>query len=257
MVLIVSFVTMTSPGDRRCWRPRTGAWREAGSRGFWSTRSSSSWRAGLASFCAGDAMGGPRGHRGPCANRPHLRLRHLRLGWSPRRPVRRRIPRAQPLAGDRGRVQGKRFGCWRAGAPPPLRYPERLGRWPAVAGLIAFLWLELSTGRPVQTVGLTPRTVAIATLVYSALTFTCMALFGTETWLRRGETFSVYFGMFARLSPLEVREAGSALDRSPALAAGLARRRYRSPWSWSRSAGRPSTGRRRARFRGRSGASTG
>ena len=48
--------------------------------------------------------------------------------------------------------------------------------------------------------------MAIATLAYSALTFTCMALVGTETWLRRGETFSVYFGMFARLSPLEVRE---------------------------------------------------
>ena len=33
-----------------------------------------------------------------------------------------------------------------------------------------------------------------------------MSLFGTETWLRRGETFSVYFGMFARISPVEVRE---------------------------------------------------
>jgi len=91
--------------------------------------------------------------------------------------------------------------------PPPLRYPERLGRWPAVAGLIAFLWLELVYGQSgFQTIGLTPRTVAIATIAYSALTFAGMSLFGTETWLRRGETFSVYFGMFARLSPLEVRE---------------------------------------------------
>jgi hypothetical protein len=93
------------------------------------------------------------------------------------------------------------------GTAPPLRYPERLGRWPAVAGLIAFLWLELVYGQSgFQTVGITPRTVAIATIAYSALTFAGMSLFGTETWLRRGETFSVYFGMFARLSPLEVRE---------------------------------------------------
>ena len=31
-------------------------------------------------------------------------------------------------------------------APPPLTYPERLGRWPAVAGILAFVWLELVYG---------------------------------------------------------------------------------------------------------------
>jgi hypothetical protein len=48
--------------------------------------------------------------------------------------------------------------------------------------------------------------VAIATLVYTAITFVCMALFGVEEWIERGEAFSVYFGMFARLSVLEVRD---------------------------------------------------
>jgi hypothetical protein len=95
----------------------------------------------------------------------------------------------------------------RQAIPTPLRYPERLGRWPAVAGLVVFLWLELVYGQSgFETVGITPRTVAIATILYSALTFAGMALFGTETWLRRGETFSVYFGMFACVSPMEVRE---------------------------------------------------
>jgi hypothetical protein len=90
---------------------------------------------------------------------------------------------------------------------PPLRYPEWLGRWPAVAGLIGFLWLELVYGQSgFATAGLTPRSLAIATLLYSAITFVCMSLFGTETWTRRGETFSVYFGMFAQISPLEVRD---------------------------------------------------
>jgi len=100
-------------------------------------------------------------------------------------------------------------------APPPaLTYPERLGRWPAAIGLLLFIWLELVYGASgAQTVGLTPRTVAIATLIYSAYTFVGMALFGIEKWCRRGEIFSVYFEMFARLAPLEVRDG--RLGRRP------------------------------------------
>jgi hypothetical protein len=91
--------------------------------------------------------------------------------------------------------------------PPPLRYPERLGRWPAVGGLLAFGWFELVYALSgFQAVGLTPQSVAIATLVYTGLTFVGMALFGIDKWLERGETFSVAFNMFSRLSPLEVRD---------------------------------------------------
>jgi hypothetical protein len=95
----------------------------------------------------------------------------------------------------------------RQSPPPPLRYPDRLGRWPAVAGILAFVWLELIYGAAgFQTVGLTPHTVAVATLAYSAYTFVGMALFGSERWLDRGEAFSVYFSMFASLAPLQVRD---------------------------------------------------
>ncbi len=90
--------------------------------------------------------------------------------------------------------------------PPPLTYPERWGRWPAVLGIGAFVWLELIYGASgFQTVGLTPHTVAVAALVYSAYTLVAMALFGAERWLSCGEAFSVYFGMFASLAPLELR----------------------------------------------------
>jgi hypothetical protein len=90
--------------------------------------------------------------------------------------------------------------------PPPLRYPERWGRWPAVAGIAAFAWLELVYAQSgFQAVGLTPHTVAVATLAYSGWTFVGMALFGIDKWLERGEAFSVYFNMFSRLAPLEVR----------------------------------------------------
>ncbi|CAN5406461.1 hypothetical protein BH10ACT11_BH10ACT11_15490 [soil metagenome] len=99
-------------------------------------------------------------------------------------------------------------------APPAMSYPERLGRWPAAVGLVAFVWLELIYGSPIaQSVGLTPRTAVIAGLGYSAYTFVGMALFGIEKWLDRGETFSVYFGMFSRLAPLEVRDG--RLGRRP------------------------------------------
>jgi hypothetical protein len=98
--------------------------------------------------------------------------------------------------------------------PPPLRYPEWLGRWPAVVGLIGFGWMELVYGQTgFQAVGLTPHSVALATLIYSAWTFVGMALFGIDKWLDRGETFSVYFGMFSRLALLEVREGRLGVRR--------------------------------------------
>ena len=91
--------------------------------------------------------------------------------------------------------------------PPPLAYPARWGRWPAVLGILGFTWLELVFAQSgFQAVGLTPHTVAIAVLAYSGLTFVGMALFGIDEWLDRGEAFSVYFNMFSRLAPLEVRD---------------------------------------------------
>jgi hypothetical protein len=88
----------------------------------------------------------------------------------------------------------------RGSLPAPLPYPERLGYYPAAAGLFAFAWQEL-----VATNGNTPRNVAVAALIYSAVTFVAMALYGIEPWLRRGEAFSVYFNLFSRISPFEKR----------------------------------------------------
>jgi hypothetical protein len=101
----------------------------------------------------------------------------------------------------------------------PIPYPERLGRWPAVVGLVAFVWLELSYGvrglpdEGLEIPGVLPETVALAAVFYSLYTFVGMAVFGVETWLARGEAFSVYFGMFAGLAPLEVRDG--TLGRRP------------------------------------------
>jgi hypothetical protein len=88
-------------------------------------------------------------------------------------------------------------------APAPLSYPDGLGRWPAVIGVLLFVWLELIAGGGTSP---TPHDVAVATAIYSAVTFFCMALFGVEEWIGRGETFNAYFGMFSQLAPLEVRD---------------------------------------------------
>lgn len=114
-----------------------------------------------------------------------------------------------------GRAAGWGFARVARQAPAPLPYPERLGRWPAVAGLLAFAWMEL-----VYSGGDTPRDLAIATLVYTGLTLIAMALYGVERWSERGEAFSVYFGLFARLAPFERRGDDLGL-RMPL--AGLAR----------------------------------
>jgi hypothetical protein len=89
----------------------------------------------------------------------------------------------------------------RSGLPAPLAYPERLGHWPAAAGVFAFAVLEL-----VRSGGDQPDTVAISTLVYSALTFIAMALYGVEAWSARGEAFSVYFNLFSRIGVFETRD---------------------------------------------------
>jgi hypothetical protein len=51
-------------------------------------------------------------------------------------------------------------------------------------------------------------------LVYTGYALAGMALFGIETWLARGETFSVYFGMFSRIAPFEVRAGRFGVRRA-------------------------------------------
>lgn len=90
---------------------------------------------------------------------------------------------------------------WRAayrlvGKPSPrFHYPHRLGYWPAVFLLLAFAWFELIDPAPQD-----PARLATAILLYAAITLAGMAMFG-ETWLERGEAFSVFFRTVGRLSP--------------------------------------------------------
>ncbi len=118
------------------------------------------------------------------------------------------IPLASLLFGDVFRA----FNPWRAaaravgwlaakasrgGLPAPMAYPAKLGRWPAAIGILAFAWIELVySGRG------DPSNLAVLALVYAAVQFVGMSLYGIEPWNRFGDAFGVYFGLIARMSPL-------------------------------------------------------
>ena len=119
----------------------------------------------------------------------------------------------------------KAFNPWRAVArvvaaiasaggrrklPAPMPYPVALGRWPAAAGILAFVWIELVySGRT------DPSNLAVLMLAYAAVQFVGMSLYGIESWNRYGDAFGVYFGLYARISPL--RWERGALYRRPPL----------------------------------------
>ena len=85
----------------------------------------------------------------------------------------------------------------RGGLPAPMPYPAKLGRWPAAIGILAFAWVELVySGRG------DPSNLAVLALVYAAVQFVGMSLYGIESWNRYGDGFGVYFGFLARMSPL-------------------------------------------------------
>lgn len=78
-------------------------------------------------------------------------------------------------------------------------YPDRLGYWPAVAGVFAFVWLELASPDPGDV-----DAVRLWVLVYVAATVAGGIVFGPR-WYDRADPFDVYSAVVGRLSPF-VRE---------------------------------------------------
>lgn len=120
------------------------------------------------------------------------------------------LPFASMLFGDVFRV----FNPWRTIAraagwaaarvpgagelPKPIAYPERLGRRPAAVLIFGFAWLEL-----IYVQHQDPSRLAVLSLVYAAIQLVAMSIYGIEPWTSRGDGFSVYFNLFARLAPLD------------------------------------------------------
>jgi len=90
-------------------------------------------------------------------------------------------------------LAGRRSGSLSLRRP----YPPWLGAWPACALFLLFAWLELvAHGRDV------PRNIAIAMLVYFALSLAGCVAFGRDVWLRGGDVFAIVFELFGRFAPL-------------------------------------------------------
>ena len=115
------------------------------------------------------------------------------------------------------------IGCltgWIAGrlageaVPEPLPYPKALGRWPAALGLFAFAVCELCWAAARD-----PQPLAILMLIYVAVQFVGMSLYGVEAWTRNGDTFGVWFGLLSRLAPLGRRGDGRLVLRPPVVSA--------------------------------------
>jgi hypothetical protein len=87
--------------------------------------------------------------------------------------------------------------------------PYRWGRWPAVAGLTGFVWLELVPSNRAE-----PRTLAVAVIGYTVLVLVGVARWG-RGWLQEGEGFTVFFGLLGHMAPLYADEEGRIRARPP------------------------------------------
>jgi hypothetical protein len=103
-------------------------------------------------------------------------------------------------------VCGLVFDVWNGGLDPyvPLGAPlaptnappYTWGHWPAAAGLLAFVWLELVAPSRAE-----PRLLAILVVVYSAVVLAGAARWG-RPWLREGNPFSAWFGLVGGMAPI-------------------------------------------------------
>jgi hypothetical protein len=108
-----------------------------------------------------------------------------------------------------GRAVAWTVGRVRGPLSAPLTYPAQLGRWPAAAGLLAFVWLEL-----VYVNRDDPSQLAVLALVYAAVMLVGMSLYGIEAWTRNADGFTVAFGLYSRLAILHWRDLRIAV-RAP------------------------------------------
>jgi hypothetical protein len=102
-----------------------------------------------------------------------------------------------------------------------VRYPQRLGYYPAFVFYVALVWIELFV---------LPKPIILATALalYTAMTFVGVFLFGQRNWFQYCDLFAVFFRLVALLAPVEYVPALSSdrwrvLLRAPIRSAADAR----------------------------------
>jgi len=74
-------------------------------------------------------------------------------------------------------------------------YPKQLAYWPAVALYMAFILLELFGNTK-------PFSLSLALIAYTLINTLAVWRFGSQSWFRYGELFSVMFQLIAKMAPI-------------------------------------------------------
>ncbi|WP_049968874.1 hypothetical protein [Haloferax prahovense] len=84
-----------------------------------------------------------------------------------------------------------------------VSYPERLGRWPAVAGILALVWVETATDVTTR-----PSVLATALVAYSVVTLAGAVAVGADTWFDRVDPVSAFLHFYGRVAPVRLDDDG-------------------------------------------------
>lgn len=93
------------------------------------------------------------------------------------------------------------------------------GYWPAAAGILVFVWVELVYPQRAE-----PRTLFVLMAAYSVAVLVGAVRWGRD-WLREGEAFGALFGVLGHAAPVHRGDDGRLRVRPPF--AGLARMEWR------------------------------
>ncbi len=111
---------------------------------------------------------------------------------------------------------------WRAIARwlPSLEraYPERLGAWPAVGGLLGLVWVEV-----VSPVAELPWLLSGVVLGYTVVTLAGAVVYGTEQWFGEVDPIARVFRHYGRMAPLQRTDRGIGVRLPGAALADRAR----------------------------------
>ncbi len=84
-----------------------------------------------------------------------------------------------------------------------VQYPERLGSWPSVAGLLTLIWLEV-----LSPLAREPKMLADIIVIYTVITLAGIVVFGTDQWFDRVDPIARVFRYYGRVAPFRRTESG-------------------------------------------------
>ena len=77
-----------------------------------------------------------------------------------------------------------------------FNYPQKLGYWPSFMVYFLLIWFELVGGT-------TPAKLSLLIIYYTLINFAGAIAIGKQNWFSYCEFFSVFFGLIAKIAPIE------------------------------------------------------